>query len=129
MKLGMPPTRMRRTANSVKQWAEGHVKRLFGPLAVLLVPAAVVFVLLFLLPFLWLGALSFEEFEPGVNNYVALFTSAGGARVFGSTFYFATISTVVSLLGAYVLAYVICYGQNLHRALLVVLVYSLWVSA
>lgn len=125
----MPPTPRRRTGNFVKQWVETHVKRLIGPFGVLLVPAAVAFVLLFLLPFSWLGALSFEEFEPGVNNYVALFTSAGGTRVFASTFYFALWSTIVSLLGAYVLAYVICYGQSLHRALLVVLVYSLWVSA
>lgn len=51
---------------------------------------------------------------------------AEAARVLGTR---NPTSTVVSLLGAHVLAYVICYCQNLHRALLVVLVYSLWVSA
>jgi putative spermidine/putrescine transport system permease protein len=106
------------------------VRRLFGPFGILLLPAAIAFALLFLAPSLWVAWVSVSEPRLGFDNYVKLFTSAGAMRVFSSTLYFAFWSTVISVAAAYVLAYTICHvGSRSQSLLLLLLVYSLWVSA
>lgn len=106
------------------------MRRWFGPFGVLLLPAVVAFVLLFLAPSLWVAWISVSEPQPGFGNYVKLFASAGAMRVFSSTLYFAFWSTVISVLAAYVMAYTICHvGNRSQSLLLLLLVYSLWVSA
>lgn len=104
--------------------------RQLGPFAPLLLPAAAAFTLLFVLPSLWVAWASVSEPRPGLGNYLQLLTTPGSLRIFGNTLHFAVISTGVAVTMAYVLAYAIDHAGSRQRTfLLLVLVYSLWVSA
>ena len=80
-------------------------------------------------PILQVLVISFTDPEPGLGNYERLFTSASTQRVILTTLRIAVITTTLSLLLGYALAYVIALASDRARRwwLLCVLV-PLWIS-
>src|SRR5688572_22669782 len=71
----------------------------------LLLPALVALVLFFVLPLLDIIIGSFTDPEPGLGNYLSLFTDGYTLRVLGRTLLVALIVTLVGLLLGYPYAY------------------------
>ena len=101
----------------------------FSPHWALVLPVILILVLFYLVPLgsvLWL---SFTTPEPGFGNYALLFESSSIQRVFANTFKVAAITTAVSLLLGYLIAYVMVHATNTHRAWITAFVIvPFWVS-
>lgn len=95
----------------------------------LILPAFLLMTLFYVVPIVQVLAISFLEPEPGLGNYERLLTLGSVQRVIGTTLRICLITTAVSLLLGYALAYVISRASERAQMwwLLGVLV-PLWIS-
>ncbi|MFI5913283.1 ABC transporter permease subunit [Dactylosporangium sp. NPDC051541] len=88
----------------------------------LLLPALVALVVLFVLPLVNIVVDSFTEPETGLGNYASLFTDGYTLRVLGRTLLVALVVAVVGALLAYPYAYAMTLAGPTMRAVLVTIV-------
>lgn len=95
----------------------------------LILPAFLLMTLLYVAPIAQVLVISFTEPQPGLSNYERLLTSESVQRVIVTTLRIGAITTVLSLLLGYALAYKVTMSGPLARRwwLLAVLV-PLWIS-
>ncbi|MDH2433415.1 ABC transporter permease [Pokkaliibacter sp. MBI-7] len=94
-----------------------------------LLPALLFLGAFFLLPLLGLLLRGFTEPQPGLGNYAQLFANAAYARVLFNTFAVATLVTLISVLLAFPLAWVITLvPRGWGRLVLNIVLLSMWTS-
>lgn len=95
----------------------------------LLVPAVALVLVFYVAPIIQVLIISFTEPEPGFGNYERLLTSAGMQRVIVTTLRICLITTAVSLLLGYAIAYAITLASPRAKMwwILAVLL-PLWIS-
>ncbi|MBP0446203.1 ABC transporter permease [Roseomonas sp. SSH11] len=92
-------------------------------------PAFLLMTAFYVAPILQVLAISVTEPQPGLGNYERLFTSESVQRVIGTTLRIGFITTVISLLLGYVLAYRIALaGPRAQRWWLLAVLVPLWIS-
>ncbi|MBQ0826540.1 ABC transporter permease subunit [Streptomyces tagetis] len=97
--------------------------------ALLLLPALIALLLLFVLPMISVAVRSVTEPQAGLGNYIGLFTDGYTLRVLGRTLLVALIVAVAGLLVAYPYAYAMTLAGPVGRALLVtVVLVPFWTS-
>ena len=103
--------------------------RVGGGWWLLILPAFLLLVAFYIAPILQVLAISFTDPEPGLENYERLFTSMSVQRVILTTLRICLITTVLSLLLGYGIAYAITLAKPRAKGwwLLAVLV-PLWIS-
>lgn len=89
------------------------------PTALLMLPALAALILFFLLPLAQMLIRSVTEPEPGLGNYVALFTDGVTLNVLLRTVLIGLLVTLVTLLLAYPFSLVLCQSSPLARAALI----------
>ena len=95
----------------------------------LLLPALVALLILFVAPLLNIVVDSFTEPEPGLANYVGLFTDGYTIRVLGRTLLVALVVSVIGVLLAYPYAYAMTLVGPTTRALMItVVLIPFWTS-
>jgi putative spermidine/putrescine transport system permease protein len=95
----------------------------------LLLPALIALILFFVLPLLDIIVGSFTDPEPGLGNYLMLFTDGYTLRVLGRTLLVALIVTLVGLLLGYPYAYMMTLASPTTRAVMVtVVLVPFWTS-
>ncbi len=107
-------------------------QRLFGATLtwwLLILPALVLMLAFYALPLAEVLWISFTEPTPGLGNYERLITSEAIQRVWFTTFRICLITTVVTLLCGYVVAYAIVSAPpGLQRWMFVCVLLPLWIS-
>lgn len=95
----------------------------------LTVPAAVMAIGLYVFPILQVLALSFLEPKPGFGNYVSLFGNAAIGRVVRTTIIVSVLTTAITVVLAYVVAFAIIQMPRGRRRLALFLVMvPFWIS-
>jgi len=95
----------------------------------LTVPAAVMAIGLYVFPILQVLALSFLEPKPGFGNYVSLFGNAAIGRVVRTTIIVSALTTAITVVLAYVVAFAIIQMPRGRRRLALFLVMvPFWIS-
>lgn len=93
-------------------------------------PAILAVGLFFVVPVLQVLVLSFTEPSPGLDNYRMLLTGTGVQQVILRTLRLCAITTVLSVLAGYVVAYVLVGSSAMHRqVMLFFILVPFWVSA
>jgi len=99
------------------------------PWWLLILPALILMLAFYAYPLgevLWI---SFTEPEPGLGNYERLFTSAAVQRVWVTTLRICVITTVITLLAGYVVAYAIVSSPpRRQRWMFLLVLLPLWIS-
>ncbi len=95
----------------------------------LLLPALIALTMFFVLPLVSIVVDSFTEPEPGLGNYVHLFTDGYTLRVLGRTLVVALMVTVAGMLLAYPYTYMMTMAGPATRAVMVtVVLIPFWTS-
>jgi len=106
--------------------------RLLGaslPWWLLILPALVLMLVFYAYPLAEVLWISVTEPEPGLGNYERLFTSASVQRVWMTTLRICVITTVITLLCGYVVAYAIASAPpRLQRWMFLLVLLPLWIS-
>lgn len=96
---------------------------------ILVLPALLMLAALYVVPVLSVLWLSITIPEPGFGNYAQLFTNETIARVLVVTIRVCLISTVITLLAGYVVAYVLIHvGERQRQYLLFFVLLPFWLS-
>jgi putative spermidine/putrescine transport system permease protein len=97
---------------------------------VMVAPALVLMLTLYVYPILQVLAISVTEPKPGLANYGELFDSGAVQRVLWTTARICVITTAIAVLLGYIVSYVMTAGsERLQRAILAIVVLPLWISA
>jgi putative spermidine/putrescine transport system permease protein len=84
---------------------------------------------IYFLPLARVLAISVMEPEPGLGNYALLFTSAPIQRVLGTTLRICVFTTSITLVLAYVVAYVLTHAKpTAQRLMMLGVLLPLWMS-
>jgi putative spermidine/putrescine transport system permease protein len=95
----------------------------------LTLPAAVMAIGLYVFPILQVLALSFLEPKPGFGNYVSLFGNAAIGRVVRTTIIVSVLTTAITVVLAYVVAFaIIQMRRELRRVALFLVMVPFWIS-
>ncbi len=95
----------------------------------LLLPALITLVILFVVPLLSVVVDSFTEPEPGLGNYASLFTDGYTIRVMVRTLLVALVVSVVGVLLAYPYAYAMTLvGPTMRAVLVTIVLIPFWTS-
>lgn len=95
----------------------------------LTVPAAVLAIGLYVFPILQVLALSFLEPKPGFGNYVSLFGNAAIGRVVRTTIIVSLLTTAITVMLAYVVAFAIVQmPRGRRRVALFLVMVPFWIS-
>ena len=93
-------------------------------------PALVLMLTLYVYPILQVLAISVTEPKPGLSNYGELFDSGAVQRVLWTTARICVFTTAIAVLLGYIVSYVMTAGsERLQRAILAIVVLPLWISA
>jgi len=96
---------------------------------ILILPAAALICAFYLIPIgkvLWI---SVTEPQPGLENYQLLITNAGVRRALTTTLRISTITTLISVAAAYVVAYALLHASAASRKIMMLLVIlPFWIS-
>jgi putative spermidine/putrescine transport system permease protein len=93
-------------------------------------PALVLMLTLYVYPILQVLAISVTEPKPGLANYGELFESGAVQRVLWTTARICVVTTAIAVLLGYIVSYVMTAGsERLQRAILAIVVLPLWISA
>jgi putative spermidine/putrescine transport system permease protein len=93
-------------------------------------PALVLMLTLYVYPILQVLAISVTEPKPGLANYGELFDSGAVQRVLWTTARICVVTTAIAVLLGYIVSYVMTAGsERLQRAILAIVVLPLWISA
>src|SRR5690242_4596526 len=102
--------------------AERHVYRL------LIAPALVLLLAFYVFPVARVLWISVNEPKPGLGNYAEL-ASASVLRVVGTTAEICALTTTITVLLSYVVAYAITHsGRRVRRLMLLGVILPLWIS-
>ena len=97
---------------------------------VMVAPALVLMLTLYVYPILQVLAISVTEPKPGLANYGELFDSGAIQRVLWTTTRICAATTAIAVLLGYVVSYVMTAGsERLQRRILATVVLPLWISA
>lgn len=95
----------------------------------LIAPALLLVGVIYFLPLARVLAISVMEPEPGLGNYALLFTSAPIQRVLGTTLRICVFTTSITLVLAYVVAYVLTHARpTAQRLMMLGVLLPLWMS-
>ena len=95
----------------------------------LIAPAVLLVGVIYFLPLARVLAISVMEPEPGLGNYALLFTSAPIQRVLGTTLRICLFTTSITLVLAYVVAYVLTHARpTAQRLMMLGVLLPLWMS-
>lgn len=95
----------------------------------LIAPALLLVGVIYFLPLARVLAISVMEPEPGLGNYALLFTSAPIQRVLGTTLRICLFTTSITLVLAYVVAYVLTHARpTAQRLMMLGVLLPLWMS-
>jgi putative spermidine/putrescine transport system permease protein len=95
----------------------------------LIAPALLLVGMIYFLPLARVLAISVLEPEPGLGNYALLFTSAPIQRVLGTTLRICVFTTSITLVLAYVVAYVLTHAKpTAQRLMMLGVLLPLWMS-
>ena len=95
----------------------------------LIAPALLLVGVIYFLPLARVLAISVMEPEPGLGNYALLFTSAPIQRVLGTTLRICVFTTSITLVLAYVVAYVLTHAKpTAQRLMMLGVLLPLWMS-
>jgi len=95
----------------------------------LIAPALLLVGVIYFLPLARVLAISVMEPEPGLGNYALLFTSAPIQRVLGTTVRICVFTTSITLVLAYVVAYVLTHAKpTAQRLMMLGVLLPLWMS-
>jgi putative spermidine/putrescine transport system permease protein len=95
----------------------------------LIAPALLLVGVIYFLPLLRVLATSVLEPEPGLGNYAMLFTSPPIQRVLGTTLRICVFTTTITLVLAYVVAYVLTHASpTAQRLMMLGVLLPLWMS-
>jgi putative spermidine/putrescine transport system permease protein len=95
----------------------------------LIAPALLLVAVIYFLPLVRVLATSVLEPEPGLANYAMLFTSPPIQRVLGTTLRICVFTTAITLVLAYVVAYVLTHaGPAAQRLMMLGVLLPLWMS-
>jgi putative spermidine/putrescine transport system permease protein len=95
----------------------------------LIAPALLLVGVVYFLPLARVLAISVMEPEPGLGNYALLFTSAPIQRVLGTTLRICLFTTSITLVLAYVVAYVLTHARpTAQRLMMLGVLLPLWMS-
>ncbi|HTE37182.1 MAG TPA: ABC transporter permease [Reyranella sp.] len=95
----------------------------------LIAPALLLVGVIYFLPLARVLAISVTEPEPGLGNYALLFTSAPIQRVLGTTLRICVFTTSITLVLAYVVAYVLTHAKpTAQRLMMLGVLLPLWMS-
>ena len=93
-------------------------------------PALVLMLTLYVYPILQVLAISVTEPKPGLANYGELFDSGAVQRVLWTTARICVVTTAIAVLLGYIVSYVMTAGsEHLQRTILAIVVLPLWISA
>ncbi len=96
----------------------------------MIAPALVLMLTLYVYPILQVLAISVTEPKPGLANYGELFDSGAVQRVLWTTARICVVTTAIAVLLGYIVSYVMTAGsEQLQRAILAIVVLPLWISA
>ena len=97
---------------------------------VMVAPALVLMLTLYVYPILQVLAISVTEPKPGLANYGEIFDSGAVQRVLWTTARICVATTAIAVLLGYVVSYVMTAGsERSQRAILALVVLPLWISA
>jgi putative spermidine/putrescine transport system permease protein len=97
--------------------------------AALLVPALVLMLVFYVYPVTRVLWISVTDPAPGLGNYALLFTSASVQRMILTTARIACITTAITLVLAYAVAYALTFSsETARRVMLVGVLVPLWIS-
>ena len=100
-----------------------------SPYWLILLPAALMLALLYLVPLGDVLLTSVTDPKPGLDNYALLFTSASVQHTLITTVRIAAITTVFALVLGYVVAYAMCAAAARHqRIMLFCVLLPFWIS-
>lgn len=100
-----------------------------GAYALLLAPALVMMLVFYVLPVARVLWISVTDPAPGLGNYALLFTSAPIQRMIATTARIACVTTAITLVLAYLVAYALTFaGETARRVMLVGVLVPLWIS-
>lgn len=95
----------------------------------LLAPALILLTVFYFLPILQILLVSFTQPQPGFGNYAELATSPPLRRIFATTFRVSAITTGISLLLGYVIAYgLVTSSSRTARIMLILILLPFWIS-
>ncbi|CAN5286648.1 ABC transporter permease [soil metagenome] len=95
----------------------------------LIAPALLLVAVIYFLPLVRVLAISVIEPEPGLGNYAMLFTSPPIQRVLGTTLRICVFTTAITLVLAYIVAYVLTHaGPAAQRLMMLGVLLPLWMS-
>jgi putative spermidine/putrescine transport system permease protein len=95
----------------------------------LIAPALLLVGVIYFLPLARVLAISVLEPEPGLGNYALLFTSPPIQRVLGNTLRICLFTTAITLVLAYVVAYVLTHAKpTAQRLMMLGVLLPLWMS-
>lgn len=113
-------------------WQAPAMSRFFrdhGISIALLSPALVLLAFFYFLPILQILLVSFTQPQPGLENYAELVTSPPLRRIFATTFRVSALTTAISLLLGYVIAYgLVTSGSRMSRIMLILILLPFWIS-
>jgi len=120
---------MTASAGSVSIGTEATPRFAVSPYAVLILPLLALLLALYAYPLLKVLWISFSDPELGFGNYAKLVTATGIRRMLWTTFKVCIITTSLSMLFGYIVAYAMVHVTDRHRLwmMLFVLV-PFWVS-
>ncbi|MCU0984846.1 MAG: ABC transporter permease [Acetobacteraceae bacterium] len=99
------------------------------PWWLLILPALVLMLAFYAFPLAEVLWISFTEPEPGLGNYERLFTSPAVQRVWITTLRICVITTVITLLAGYVVAYALASAPpRMQRWMFLFILLPLWIS-
>lgn len=99
------------------------------PWWLLILPALVLMLAFYAFPLAEVLWISFTDPEPGLGNYERLFTSPAVQRVWITTLRICVITTVITLLAGYVVAYALSSAPpRIQRWMFVFVLLPLWIS-
>jgi putative spermidine/putrescine transport system permease protein len=99
------------------------------PWWLLILPALILMLAFYAFPIAEVLWISFTEPEPGLGNYERLFTSGAVQRVWMTTLRICVITTVITLLAGYVVAYALSSASpRMQRWMFLFVLLPLWIS-
>lgn len=94
----------------------------------LVLPATILALAVFVAPLLQMTSLAVLDPEPGFSNFDWIATSSAVHQILYSTIRFSLIASTVSVLLGFLLAYVIWRDDRVGEAILIVVLVSFWLS-
>jgi putative spermidine/putrescine transport system permease protein len=115
-----------RTRNESKSWLRSNSATASW---VLILPAAALICAFYLVPIVKVLWISVTEPEPGLGNYLLLITNEGVRRALLTTLRISLVTTIISIVMAYIVAYALLNASSTGRKVMMIFVIlPFWIS-